>query len=528
MSFVRKVRVGPRLLIGFGSVVTLLVVIVAVGWSASNSSASTARNGTDSLHWYSVRVSLELDALNVAQYANNVGTDYAAGFPAADDVAFTNAAIQAYQKDYATATSDSLSSDESALLDKSHTAFNQYVTGFQAAQSQFAAHTAGSGLKAAGAISQLDQESVLSPLADLAKNQLSEVTSSNSAAVSSADSSALLILILGGLALAAAIVLALLIIGSIVGPLRAAVKVLDRSAEGDLTVRADDASGDELGRLASSLNRQLEATQSMMTSMRDMAHRLTSASAGLGSISTQLASGAEETSAQAATVSVVAEQVASNVSTVAAASEELSASIREIARSATEATHVVGQGLEVTHTTTETVSKLRDSSTRIGEVVGLITSIAEQTNLLSLNATIEAARAGEAGRGFSIVANEVKDLAQRTSAATGEISSIVEAIQVDAQEVIVAITRIDGIMEEISHAQTTIASAVEEQTATTAEIGRTVAEASTGSGGIASSISGVAVAARDTSGSAAGTQTAAGDLSHMAADLTRLVDAYRF
>src|SRR5690606_21069933 len=129
-----------------------------------------------------------------------------------------------------------------------------------------------------------------------------------------------------------------------------------------------------------------------------------------------------------------------------------------------------------------------------GNVVKVITSIAEQTNLLALNATIEAARAGEAGKGFAVVASEVKDLAQETAKATEDIARRVAAIQVDTVSAVEAIAEISTIIANINDYQLTIASAVEEQTATTNEMSRSVAEAATGSGEIAANISGVAIA----------------------------------
>lgn len=111
----------------------------------------------------------------------------------------------------------------------------------------------------------------------------------------------------------------------------------------------------------------------------------------------------------------------------------------------------------------ERMKKLDQSSTKIGEVVELITKIAQQTNLLALNATIEAARAGDAGKGFAMVANEVKDLANETSDATSDIAAQVEAIRADAQSAIAGMSEITDIMSTLDGYQRAISDAVEEQ-----------------------------------------------------------------
>ncbi len=159
---------------------------------------------------------------------------------------------------------------------------------------------------------------------------------------------------------------------------------------------------------------------------------------------------------------------------------------------------VAKNAVSVACLTNETVKKLGESSSEIGNVIKVITSIAQQTNLLALNATIEAARAGEAGKGFAVVANEVKELAKQTAKATEEIGQKIEAIQGDTKGAVKAIEQISTIIDQINDISNSIASAVEEQTVTTNEIGRSVVEAAKGVGEIAKNISGVAVAAKNT------------------------------
>ena len=178
--------------------------------------------------------------------------------------------------------------------------------------------------------------------------------------------------------------------------------------------------------------------------------------------------------------------------------------------------------------TNETITKLGQSSTEIGQVIKVITSIAQQTNLLALNATIEAARAGEAGKGFAVVANEVKELAKETAKATEDIGRKIEAIQGDTKGAVAAIGQIGTVIGQISDIQTTIASAVEEQSATTNEISRNLSEAAKGSADINRNIGGVAEGARSTASGAAETQKSAQSLEHMSAELQALVAQFKY
>jgi methyl-accepting chemotaxis protein len=242
----------------------------------------------------------------------------------------------------------------------------------------------------------------------------------------------------------------------------------------------------------------------------------------LSAVSQQMNSAAEETSSQASVASAGSEQVSRSVESVAAAMAEMNASIQEIARNTSEAARVATSAAEEAIATHTVVEKLGVSSTEIGHVVKVITSIAEQTNLLALNATIEAARAGEAGRGFAIVANEVKELAKETARATEDISTKIETIQSDSRNAVTAITHISATVQRIHDISNTIASAIEEQLASTHEIGRSLGEAARGSSEITAGVLQVAQAARDSAASSSKMRDAADDLARMAAELRDL------
>jgi methyl-accepting chemotaxis protein/CHASE3 domain sensor protein len=183
---------------------------------------------------------------------------------------------------------------------------------------------------------------------------------------------------------------------------------------------------------------------------------------------------AETTQSLSSQVSGSSEEASNNMQSVASATEELSVSVDEIGRRVRESSQIAQAAVLQAQQTDGRISKLSRAAQEIGDVVKLITAIAEQTNLLALNATIEAARAGEAGRGFAVVASEVKSLASQTAKATDEISSHISGMQGATQESVAAIKEIGGTIAKISDIAATISSAVEQQSSATQEIARSV------------------------------------------------------
>ncbi|MCA6106722.1 methyl-accepting chemotaxis protein [Bradyrhizobium cenepequi] len=187
---------------------------------------------------------------------------------------------------------------------------------------------------------------------------------------------------------------------------------------------------------------------------------------------TQLSKSARDSAAGTERMNSAASSVSENIQTVAAASQELAASINEIGRQI-HLTRDIAQETRTRSSETERrVAALSDSVQAIGTIIEIINSIAEQTNLLALNATIEAARAGEAGRGFSVVASEVKALATQTTKATEDISKNIEKVRAATTEAVDAVRAISASINGLDESASTIAAAVEEQNAATSEISR--------------------------------------------------------
>jgi methyl-accepting chemotaxis protein len=298
--------------------------------------------------------------------------------------------------------------------------------------------------------------------------------------------------------LAIAVIVMLWIVRSITRPLNAAVETANRIADKDLTVRVEADDATETGQLMAAMANMIRNLKDIISQTTSISGNIASASTQLRTTSEQIASGAEDVAQQIQSVATASEEmavtsgnIAQNCLMAAEGAQHASQSAQNGVEVVERTTRVMGQIAEKVRESAKTVEGLGARSDQIGAIIGTIEDIADQTNLLALNAAIEAARAGEQGRGFAVVADEVRALAERTTRATREIGEMIKAIQNETKGAVSAMEQgvrqvetgtmeaaksgdaLQDILQQINDVEmqvNQIATAAEEQTATTGEI----------------------------------------------------------
>lgn len=345
-------------------------------------------------------------------------------------------------------------------------------------------------------------------------------------------------------AIIAAIGLGLILANIIAKPLMHGVSLAEAIAAGDMTHKVD----------ASALQREDEIGQ-LMKSLDKMTGNLTLVINNITQASNQIASAAEELSSTSEQMSRGMQQQTTQSSQIASAMEEMSATVLEVAKnsqsaasSANEASTTAQKGGEVVSKTVEgmqkiaatvresarTIGELGKSSDQIGEIVAVIDDIADQTNLLALNAAIEAARAGEQGRGFAVVADEVRKLAERTTKATKEIAQMIKSIQ---KETVGAVAAMEAGTKEVSEgvnlasqageSLTLIVDAVHKVNDMIRQIATASEQQSTAAEQISKGIEEIASVTKETAAGSNQTAAASHELSRQATELQGMVGQFK-
>jgi len=534
-----NLTISKRLAVGFGVILALMITLTATGiWSLSGMNSKIEQiikvNNTKIEHAYAIQNAI--NAIDKSVFTIVLSNDEATTKTERQKIETARAAFQASM-----ATLDKL---ETSVKGKEIIQELKQNAEISKGANDRAIETAASG-NTQSAITTITGTMQISNMLgnacnDLVRYQQDQTALGAKDAQATYTRARLFLLIMGVVVFAFAVFLATGLAKSITKPLNYGASIAHKIAEGDLTARIETMRADETGQLLGAMQNMLENLQRIIGEVKAAATNMASASHELNANSELMSKGAGEQAGRALQVASASEEMSQTILDVAKNTSSIEISSTETAKLARNGEKVVDSSVHKVKAISETIEasaqlirSLGDRSNQIGHIIGVINDIADQTNLLALNAAIEAARAGEAGRGFAVVADEVKKLAVRTSNSTSEISSMITSMQKEVHEVVASmetITRevtagvelstqagdvlrnIVGSVDQLHVMVQQIASASEEMASTSEQISKDIET--------------IATVSKETSGNSEGITRASLELAELSVNLEKAVAGF--
>jgi len=385
------------------------------------------------------------------------------------------------------------------------------------------------------------QSAYFATTAELIKYQSQLMDESGKDAASKAKQAQKLIIVLILLAMVFAVGVSLFVVRSISGALSEGVDVANRLATGDLTASVTIRSTDEIGTLMTAMDNMVKSLRLLIGKIKYAADNMASGSEQLSASAEEISRGMNEQTSRSTQIATAAEQMSQTVVDVAKNTSNIAQISTQAFDHAKDGEGVVKRSVDEVQAIASTVAessqvmkRLGESSGQIGDIVGVINDIADQTNLLALNAAIEAARAGEQGRGFAVVADEVRKLAERTTQATSQINSMISSIQSEVAHAGVAMNnatlRVESGVEfsrKTGDSLTNIVSSVNTLQSMVQQIASATEEMSSVSETISSDIHGIAAGSKEISAGSGQIAQASSDLARLATELQSVVRQFK-
>ena len=529
----KNMKIKSRLMVGFGIVLSLFVicgVITTLLLMKSDRSVKVVRE--ESMPFALTAKDIAFHVVQVQQFLTDVSATHDTGvLKEAEDsaVKFRQDAAK-FREMYR------VKNDQESLrkLEELESSFNNY---YETGKTMANAYV-NQGIEAGNILMEdFDKTSIAitSIVEEFVKQQTDEASAMTGNVQKSIGQIMVVLLVISLITIVSGFLIAWYITSSVVRPLIRAVDVSNSIANGDLTVKIESDSNDETGQLLNSMKNMVANLKKLIADIKETSSNMASASEQLSASSEEMSKGVISQSDRSTQIASAAHEMSQTVVEIARNASSIAVSASGTANIAKEGEHIVDKSVSEVKDIAATVSEsskvmvsLGERSRQIGDIIRVISEIADQTNLLALNAAIEAARAGEQGKGFAVVADEVRKLAERTAKATSEIGSMIGAIQEEVQKSVTSMDEVSKMVgtgvefsTQTGEALHKIVSSVSELQMMVQQIASATEEMSATSEQISGDIMAVANVSKETS---TGSEQIAGASSEVARLASRLLE----